>query len=1011
MALFCHAQKEWKIEAEDNASKVTFRPDGVIDIVAPKGLTLWNTNLMQGDVIIEYDARIVTDDFHPFLKNRISDLNCFWMATDPKAKNGSVFVNMNKRKGVFVNQYALQLYYMGYGGNYNKTTRFRRYDGDSRGITDPTSRPGILREYLDADNLLVPDHWYHIRLEQREGRVRYIIDGTTLVDYLDINPFTSGYFGFRTTLSHAQVKNFNYKCDIFDDKPITLKWLNKNTNLVSSPQTFGIPFAKGELKENVELSLLTDSLQELQHDEWILSRWEDGSVKWKAFATVVPMGTDSCVLRKAVAKKKISQAKKVTSSLANNENQIVLTTGSSLIYIPRSGDNIIDSIVTRGLRTVGKVWVELNGERKNVTNVSLERDGYVRSCVKIEGENFVARLYVYKGSDELKIVHTLLVDSTLNSTGLRSLAIRSNSPLRDPNYLRKVTFNNPSSLIPHPSSLIPHPSSLIQYTIQPLIARRPIILDDNDKPTDERSARMISDIASWDGFRLSQLSPNAFSVRKRATSNSPWIGTTEGYRSDGVVSVGDKQSGVAYRMEDFWQSYPSSLQVDNARSDEAITTMWLWSPEAEPMSFEHYDTIAHSLEAAYEDVQSGMSTAYGIARTSTLYLHPFVGEINNENLVFSDDVLLPTPEYLHRKRAFGIWSLRQDDGSEIEACLDSIASFYSSEVERQHWYGFFNYGDVMHTYDRSRGEWRYDVGGYAWDNTELASNAMLWYLFLRSGNPRMFEMARAMSRHTGEVDCYHLGPHAGLGSRHNVTHWGCGAKEARISQAYWNRFLFFLTADERSGDLMHEVVDADQLLYTLDPMRLAQPRSERFPCTAPARLRVGPDWLAYAGNWFTEWERTGNIRYYDKILSGMNSISQMPHGMFSGPKALGYDPATGIITWEGDTAVQNTNHLATIMGGFEMMNEMLFSIHNPQWNATWLSHAKAYKQKALTISQNKFRIPRLQAYAYWKTGNPLYRQQALSELLDHKPFSNKSCIFTNDAATWTLDAIFIKECL
>ena len=56
--------------------------------------------------------------------------------------------------------------------------------------------------------------------------------------------------------------------------------------------------------------------------------------------------------------------------------------------------------------------------------------------------------------------------------------------------------------------------------------------------------------------------------------------------------------------------------------------------------------------------------------------------------------------------------------------------------------------------------------------------------------------------------------------------------------------------------------------YDLDPMRLAQPRSE-YPCTAPARLRIGPDWLAYAGNWMTEWERTGNTTYRDKIIAGM----------------------------------------------------------------------------------------------------------------------------------------------
>lgn len=53
--------------------------------------------------------------------------------------------------------------------------------------------------------------------------------------------------------------------------------------------------------------------------------------------------------------------------------------------------------------------------------------------------------------------------------------------------------------------------------------------------------------------------------------------------------------------------------------------------------------------------------------------------------------------------------------------------------------------------------------------------------------------------------------------------------------------------------------------------------------------------MAYAGNWFTEWERTGNIKYYDKIITGMKSIAALPHGLFTGTKALGYDPASGEI--------------------------------------------------------------------------------------------------------------------
>ena len=52
----------------------------------------------------------------------------------------------------------------------------------------------------------------------------------------------------------------------------------------------------------------------------------------------------------------------------------------------------------------------------------------------------------------------------------------------------------------------------------------------------------------------------------------------------------------------------------------------------------------------------------------------------------------------------------------------------------------------------------------------------------------IWRMAEAMTRHCSEVDTYHIGRLAPLGSRHNVTHWGCGAKEARISQAAFDRF-------------------------------------------------------------------------------------------------------------------------------------------------------------------------------------------------------------------------------
>ena len=78
-----------------------------------------------------------------------------------------------------------------------------------------------------------------------------------------------------------------------------------------------------------------------------------------------------------------------------------------------------------------------------------------------------------------------------------------------------------------------------------------------------------------------------------------------------------------------------------------------------------------------------------------------------------------------------------------------------------------------------------------------------------------------------------------LGSRHNVRHWGCGAKEARISQAAYRRFHYYLTTDERTGDLMHEVVNADYKATEIDPMRLAD-RRDRSRLPIPAACAAAP---------------------------------------------------------------------------------------------------------------------------------------------------------------------------
>jgi predicted alpha-1,2-mannosidase len=192
----------WTVESESPQYQVSLQGD-TLEIVSPKGLTLWRTEKNTGDVTIDYDACVMTS--RP--DDRLSDLNCFLLARDPQHP-ADLMARAPWRSGIFMRCYTLELYYLGYGGNYNSTTRFRRYNGDERGVDQADRRPPVLVEYTDAAHLLRPDHWYHIHIERRGARVQYYVDGELLVDYTDADPIPEGWFGFRTTLSRVRITGY-----------------------------------------------------------------------------------------------------------------------------------------------------------------------------------------------------------------------------------------------------------------------------------------------------------------------------------------------------------------------------------------------------------------------------------------------------------------------------------------------------------------------------------------------------------------------------------------------------------------------------------------------------------------------------------------------------------------------------------------------------------------------------------------------------------------------------------
>lgn len=186
----------WVVE-QMPGGKVTIG-GGALIIEGAGGCTVWWREKLKAPVVITYEATLINAGGP---HDRVSDLNCFWMASDPR--QADLFAPGHGRAGKFENYDALRTYYVGQGGNTNSTTRFRRYAGDG---TKP-----LLPEHDKRDRsvLLEGNRPYRITLMAlADGTVRYYRDGELIFDFKDPAPLTEGWFGFRTVQSHLRIRNF-----------------------------------------------------------------------------------------------------------------------------------------------------------------------------------------------------------------------------------------------------------------------------------------------------------------------------------------------------------------------------------------------------------------------------------------------------------------------------------------------------------------------------------------------------------------------------------------------------------------------------------------------------------------------------------------------------------------------------------------------------------------------------------------------------------------------------------
>ena len=193
---FQNGLENWKIEQQEGGSVAI--ENGKMEIIDVAGSTIWFHKKMTAPILITYDA-IVIDKGGP--QDRTSDLNCFWMATDPK-KPDNFFAQTNERNGKFGTYDDLKLYYVGLGGHNNTKTRFRKYEGNGVKPLLP-EHDLVSKEYLIESNKL-----NKIKIIVYNGIVQYYRNNQLIYNIFDENHYTGGYFAIRTVNNHMTIDNF-----------------------------------------------------------------------------------------------------------------------------------------------------------------------------------------------------------------------------------------------------------------------------------------------------------------------------------------------------------------------------------------------------------------------------------------------------------------------------------------------------------------------------------------------------------------------------------------------------------------------------------------------------------------------------------------------------------------------------------------------------------------------------------------------------------------------------------
>jgi len=518
------------------------------------------------------------------------------------------------------------------------------------------------------------------------------------------------------------------------------------------PVSVGVPFPDDTVHDPEGLSLQTTGGAVIPAQMEVRSRYPStGAIRWLG----VDFSLDPDLDRYELVENGPPPTIREPIEITEDRDVLLVDTGPLRVEIPRRGGMLrrawVDGELVLTQEATNELIRHADGVRfrdadpsaSDGLSATIETFGPLHAVVRVEGDyvaasgerlcRWMARLHFYAGQPVVRIAHTFVWTGTAEELQIRRMGLRFE--LADAAQRTWVDRASDAADGAHDVSL-----------------------------SEGEAVSLLQDEHWHWGHGRSH-----FAVR--AGQNDDPRTLSEGERAGSWVAASTGKAGVLLVLRDLWQMYPKELRATTSGlqarlwsdggnapiMDLRLSAMerW-WGPKMGAQLASRRWAERHRL--LREEPRRLDPT--GLARTHDLLLRFFLEPADPDELeAWADGFdreprVVADPEWTTSTGVLGLLGAQSEAHPEIEATIEQVWRDVGALVREWGDYGFLSFGDGPHyEYELIEGHavasrWRY--GGMEYGYGKAA-----WLAFLRTGNRRIFDLARTHSRFLNDLVLAH----------------------------------------------------------------------------------------------------------------------------------------------------------------------------------------------------------------------------------------------------------------